>query len=546
MCNKCSISFMLLFSFLLSIKTVFAKDPEGQITGSVVTIDGIPAAAVTIQVNGTGISAITREDGSFTIKHIAAGSYQLQVLAIGYEEALQNIVVEHNKNTQVVIRLKVSYSTLQNIIVQSFKNKLAIQQSEYAAKMPLKNLENAQATTTISKELMQQQVNISMDDALKNVPGITKKFEATGLASSNGAFYSLRGFSVQSGFRNGLTARFGAGVDNANLKSIEVIKGPSATLFGSSLTSYGGLINRITKQPQDVKSGELSYTAGSYGLNRITADYNTPLDSAHDALFRINAAWQNENSFKDNGFRKSIFIAPSFSYRVNGRLTVLFDAEFSNVQIGGGMYSTVSFINSSVMRSLFGIPANSGINLSIPKIYGINNIDQLKMKYNLSYASNDLTMNNQTSNLFAQATYRLAPGWTSYTNVSTNTSRSSGYQPYLFILPDAIAARSLSVSGYSNAIRMINEPVVQQNAAEIQENITGDFNIGTLRNRFVGGLDFYHNSYQQDPNSYYGKVLGITYESLFDIVPLSGSVPGYNNFNKSKVDSLQAAQGKRI
>ncbi|UOQ77577.1 hypothetical protein MUN84_02450 [Hymenobacter sp. 5516J-16] len=40
-------------------------------------------------------------------------------------------------------------------------------------------------------------------------------------------------------------------IDAVNLEKLEVIKGPSATLYGSALTSYGGLLNRVTKKPYD-------------------------------------------------------------------------------------------------------------------------------------------------------------------------------------------------------------------------------------------------------------------------------------------------------
>ncbi|MFX5574575.1 hypothetical protein ABTD77_19235, partial [Acinetobacter baumannii] len=92
---------------------------------------------------------------------------------------------------------------------------------------------------------------------------------------------------------------------------IEVIKGPSATLFGSTLTSYGGLINRVTKKPYASFGGEINYASGSYGYNRVAADINTPLDSAKNVLLRVNTAYRYEGSFQDNGFERGLVIAPS-------------------------------------------------------------------------------------------------------------------------------------------------------------------------------------------------------------------------------------------
>ncbi len=117
-------------------------------------------------------------------------------------------------------------------------------------------------------------------------------------------------------------------------------RGPSATLFGSSLTSYGGLINRVTKKPYGNFGGEVSYSGGNFGFNRISADVNTPLDSARNVLLRVNTAYTDEGSFQDNGFNKSFVFAPSLLYKINDRLSFLLDAE---IYRGRNMVSPIFF-----------------------------------------------------------------------------------------------------------------------------------------------------------------------------------------------------------
>lgn len=112
--------------------------------------------------------------------------------------------------------------------------------------------------------------------------------------------------------RNGVGSFTYATVDPANLERIEVIKGPSATLFGSTLSSFGGLFNRVTKKPFDTFKGEISYSAASWDLNRLTADINTPLNADKTALLRINTSLHSERSFQDAGFNKNFLFAPSF------------------------------------------------------------------------------------------------------------------------------------------------------------------------------------------------------------------------------------------
>ena len=156
--------------------------------------------------------------------------------------------------------------------------------------MPIKNLENAQVYSVVTKELMKDQLVVNQDEALKNIPGLYQLWASTGRVGDGGSYFSSRGFITQSLLRNGIAGKITNNVDASNLERLESIKGPSATLFGSLLTSYGGLINRVTKKPYDNFGGEISYQAGSFGLNRITADVNTPINDDNTALLRVNAA----------------------------------------------------------------------------------------------------------------------------------------------------------------------------------------------------------------------------------------------------------------
>src|SRR5690606_25402660 len=98
-----------------------------------------------------------------------------------------------------------------------------------------------------------------------------------GRAGDGGAFVNLRGFISNNSLRNGLVAPVSGTVDAVNIEKIEVLKGPSATLYGSNVTSYGGVINRVTKKPYDSLAANVLLSAGSYNFYRVQADVNAPL-----------------------------------------------------------------------------------------------------------------------------------------------------------------------------------------------------------------------------------------------------------------------------
>jgi iron complex outermembrane receptor protein len=272
---------------------------------------------------------MTDSDGCYQLR-ARPGNYRLIVSFIGTETQSQTVQVEEDRTlTLPDIMLEESAAQLQEVVISARKNNpLADKESGYVARMPLKNLENPQVYNVISHELMQQQMIVSFDDALKNAPGVDKLWSSTGRGGDGAGYFSMRGFSVQPTIRNGIAGLTNGSPDPANIERIETIKGPSGTLFGSSLVSFGGLINIVTKQPYDTFGGTVAYMGGGYGLNRVTADVNTPLNREKTLLFRANAAYHYEGSFQDAGFRKSLFLAPSLSYQVNNRLSVLLDGEF--------------------------------------------------------------------------------------------------------------------------------------------------------------------------------------------------------------------------
>ena len=216
---------------------------------------------------------------------------------------------------------------LKEVVVEGLhENKYKKESSETVAKMPLKDIENPQVYNSIPANLLKEQVVTNFNDAIKNATGVARLWESTGRNGDGAEYYSIRGFSVQPTMTNGLPSLTNTTIDPINIDNIEVIKGPSGTLFGSSVISYGGLINVVTKKPYQNLGGEISYNNGTYGSNRVTADINLPVNDK--MAVRVNSAYTNEESFQDAGFSNAFFIAPSVKYEVNDKLTFLVNTEF--------------------------------------------------------------------------------------------------------------------------------------------------------------------------------------------------------------------------
>src|SRR5580658_10647596 len=139
-----------------------------------------------------------------------------------------------------------------------------------------------QSVTVVSSELIAAQGATRLEDALRNVPGITLN---AGEGAARGDTVNIRGFSAFNDFFiDGIRDAAVYNRDNFDTDSVEVIKGPSAVLFGRGST--GGAINQVTKAPLLTPLENLNTLIGTNDLIRSTGDFNIPFGTA--AAFRLN------------------------------------------------------------------------------------------------------------------------------------------------------------------------------------------------------------------------------------------------------------------
>ena len=151
-----------------------------------------------------------------------------------------------------------------------------------ADKLPGSQLEVPQSLTVVSEKLMTEQGNTRLEDALKNVPGITLN---AGEGAARGDTVNLRGFSAFNDFfLDGVRDAAVYTRDSFNLQSVEVVKGPSAVLFGRGST--GGAINQVSKAPFLDPVDVVTASLGTNDLYRMTADINQPI--APTSAVRVN------------------------------------------------------------------------------------------------------------------------------------------------------------------------------------------------------------------------------------------------------------------
>ena len=144
-----------------------------------------------------------------------------------------------------------------------------------------------QSITVVSPRLMAAQGTTNLEDALRNVPGITLN---AGEGAARGDTVNLRGFSAFNDFfLDGIRDAAVYTRDDFDLQSIEVLKGPAAVLFGRGST--GGAINQVSKAPLMTPFESIATQFGTNDLYRATADLDTPIGQT--AAIRLNLMGQS-------------------------------------------------------------------------------------------------------------------------------------------------------------------------------------------------------------------------------------------------------------
>ena len=465
--------------FLTSL-TMWAQE-RGKVSGKILLSDNTPADNISIALKGTAHGAVTNQQGHYEITNVKPGTYTLRVSAVGISTVEDNIVVAEGETVTKNFTLSESQKELNELVIVGNTNKFGRTQSDIVSKMPLKDIDNPQVYNTISGELLKEQVVTNFDDALKNAPGLTKLWESTGRGGDGAGYFSLRGFAVQPTMINGVAGLTNGSPDPANIERIEVIKGPSGTLYGSSLISYGGLINVTTKRPYQTLGGNISYTGGTYGLNRYTVDVNTPLGNEKKAFLRLNAAYHTEDSFQDAGFKKSFFVAPSLSYEVNDKLSFLVNTEFYN---GRSTNPTMLFLDRDAPLRVL-------------------NMHDLVYDHKRSYTSNDLYIDTPTFNLQGIMSYKISGNWTSQTILSRSSAKSNGYYSYLYEATSRVeAAVKMKFAEGIILARSTSKQNSETIGTDIQQNFIGEFNLGSVKNKFIGGLDYFNRQLKDNSTGY--------------------------------------------
>lgn len=232
--------------------------------------------------------------------------------------------------------------------------------SSSATKTDTPLIDVPQTVVALPRQLLEDTGATNVEKALDYVGGISKGNNFGGL---NLYEMNLRGLKTTNSAKNGFTAgrRYDATSDAANIEQVDVLLGPSASLYGRG--DPGGFVNIVTKKPLAENFTILQGNIGSYGLYRGTVDTNAILNDDKSLLGRANVAMESRDSFRDHVSSDRQFFAPVLTWQPNSSNQLTIEAEAINDErvFDRGVVAVNGQLGVIPISRFLGEPSDGGI-----------------------------------------------------------------------------------------------------------------------------------------------------------------------------------------
>ena len=307
---------------------------------------------------------------------------------------------------------------------------------------------------TVPQQVLQDQNATILDQALTNVSGV-KSSNGTGLQES----IYLRGFMTTTTFRNGfrIDDSLGNGLRTlTNVNSIEVLKGPAAILYGR--VEPGGVVNLVTEQPQIAPYYLLEQQIGSWNHYLTNLDATGPVNKDKTVLYRINASYDQSNSWRDSVRNEKLFVAPTLQWRLSPQTQLTLEAEYTHNPFTYDAAQAVPY--DTVSQQLVWLPRQQNLAASPPSV-------------------------NDTTFLGLNGSHQFNNDWATKFQIMQNKVTSK-YDPFYYVTGFTQESSSSWTVGRGRSYGDGNDTTT---AAIV--DMTGHFDTGGLKHTLLIGADYY-------------------------------------------------------
>jgi len=286
-----------------SLSPLSAQQPTGAITGRVIdSATRQPIAGVNVVVEGTRLGTVTRDDGTFTIGGVPAGTHTVRARRIGYGSVPIIVNVSDGSTVSVAFALEKRAAVLDQVVVVGYttQKKSSITGSVTAVDMG----DLAVRRVPDVAQALQGQVSGLTVTQSTGAPGdeISIRIRGEGTIGNNSPLFIV----------DGVPSRDISFLNPADVQSMTVLKDASAASIYGSRASAGVIVITTKSGERGKSSFDINYYSG---IQRAT---NLPtMLNGTQYMNKMEEAWNNSGY---DPLLQNPYTAAKLSGMVNGEV----------------------------------------------------------------------------------------------------------------------------------------------------------------------------------------------------------------------------------
>lgn len=307
----------------------------------------IPGAVLSLSDGERVIREIKSDDnGEFSFGELPYGRYKVVVSKEGFAVSEREVELTATTGASDMTLAAGTVSEVVTIVLDSAEAAL-----ESTLKMPASLHETPRSVSVIGSERIREQNFRQVADVLNFVPGTTQN------SYRNGSYhYYSRGYRMGpddtrlDGFSGINVGSGGFGASMFGVEEVVVLRGPASLVYGQT-NAPGGLVNLVTKKPQEKRLTRVDLRGAGYGGNGVSIgerpsfgidiDTTGSVDKDNWILYRALATAENTNYFTDGTLDRNRYVNGSLTFRLDkfGRYMLTPSVQWTryNRPYGGGV-----------------------------------------------------------------------------------------------------------------------------------------------------------------------------------------------------------------
>jgi iron complex outermembrane recepter protein len=336
--------FRLIVFIAFFVVSVNAQSKGSSIEGVITDQASAAVSGARLILRGTtDRETFSDAQGRYVFSLLRTGEYTLVIEKVGFKLDPQKLTVSDQPQT---LNLTLSPAAVTEFVTITSSDGAA----ENLSKLPGSLHETPRAISIIDAEQMRERNFRSVPDALNFIPGMSVNSYRTG-----GYHFYARGYRMGpedtrvDGFV-GTNVGGGYGASLFGIEQAVVLRGPAGLVYGAT-GSPGGMINLVTKRPQELRSTRLDLRSGSYIGNGVSLNERPSLSFDLDTtgafdkngriLYRGLFTLENQNYFTNHVLDRNRYVNGSLTFKLDslGRYTLTPIAQYArfNRPAGGGI-----------------------------------------------------------------------------------------------------------------------------------------------------------------------------------------------------------------